>query len=134
MHQDLSIVGYPALGLPTLIAEVERVTADPADLVKDEQLFPFSGDVHAGSSGSPVLNNKGAVVGVVAAKVNTMRVFQATGMVVADIGLAIPNRLVLGFLQQNDISYLRADATNALSTDQVLAQAHGFVRQVGCWR
>ena len=131
--QDLSIVGYPAVGLPTLIAELDKVAAVPGDLVKEEQLYPFSGNVHAGNSGSPVLNNRGAVVGVVAAKINTTRIFEATGMIVKDIGFAIPNRAVLDFLDQNEISYLRADATKALSTDEVLAEAHGFVRQVGCW-
>jgi len=131
--QDLSIVGYPAIGLPTLIAELDRVAADPADLAQDLQLFPFSGSVHEGNSGSPVLNNKGAVVGIVTAKINTMRIFEATGMVITDIGLAIPNRAVLDFLDQNAIAYLRADATNTLSPDQVLEEAHGFVRQVGCW-
>jgi hypothetical protein len=55
-------------------------------------------------------------------------------MIITDVGLAIPNRAVFGFLDRNDIAYLRADATNTLSADQVLAEAHGFVRQVGCWK
>ena len=55
-------------------------------------------------------------------------------VLVTDIGLAVPNRAVFGFLDKNAIAYLRADATNTLTTDQVLAEAHGFVRQIGCWK
>jgi S1-C subfamily serine protease len=132
--QDLSVVGYPAVGLPTFVAELDKVVADPKDVANEQWLYPFSGTVQAGNSGSPVLNNRGAVVGVVSARVNTARTFEATGMVVIDVGLAIPNQAVFDFLDKNEIPYLRADATKTLVASQVLAEAHGFVRQVGCWK
>ena len=132
--QNLSVVGYPSIALPRLIAEIDPVKADLADVASEQNLYPLSGPVRAGNSGSPVLNNRGAVVGVVSARINTVRTFELTGMVVTDIGLAVPNRAVFGFLDKNAIAYLRADATNTLTTDQVLAEAHGFVRQIGCWK
>ncbi len=132
--QGLAVVGYPALGLPVLFAQLDRVIADAADVANERDLYPFSGTVHAGNSGSPVLNDRGAVVGVVTARLNTVRIFQDTGMLVADAGLAVPNRAVFGFLDRSGVEYLRAGAADTLPTGQVLAQAHGFVRQVGCWR
>jgi len=131
--QDLSVVGYPAIGLPTYVAELDKVTAEAADIAKGERLFPFSGIVQEGNSGSPVLNNRAAVIGIVSAKLNPARVFEETGMMVRDIGLAIPNNAVFAFLDKNDVPYLRADAKKPLVPTQVLSEAHGFVRQVGCW-
>ena len=131
--QGLSVVGYPALGLPLLIAEQDPILADPADMMKQANLYPFSGQVRGGNSGSPVLNDRGAVVGVVTAKIDTVAVYQRTGKVVTNVGLAIPNGAVLQFLRTHDVPFQAASTGPTLSPAQILQAAHGFVRQIGCW-
>jgi S1-C subfamily serine protease len=131
--QGLSVVGYPARGLPLLIAEQDPILADPADMMKQANFYPFSGQVRGGNSGSPVLNNRGAVVGVVSAKIDTVAVYQQTGKIVTNVGLAIPNGAVLQFLRTQSIPFQSAAPGPALSAEQILKAAHGFVRQIGCW-
>ncbi len=132
--QDLAIVGYPEHGLVVIESELSPVTAREADLVAPRKNFPFNGAVRRGNSGSPVLDDSGAVLGVVSAKVDTVAVYQKTGRIVDNIGVAIANRTVLAFLRSNKIDFLPAVPGASLTSAQLLDKAHGFVRQVGCWR
>ncbi len=131
---DLAIVGYPEHGLTVLEAELSPVVAAAQDLAGDAGRYRFRGAVRRGNSGSPVLDDTAAVLGIVEAKIDTIAVYQRTGNVVDDIGFAISNRVVLDFLHANGIAYLRAQAAPSLTPAQLLARAHGFVRQIGCWR
>ena len=131
---DLAIVGYPEHGLTVLRAELSPVVAREVDLVSDQARFQFRGVVRRGNSGSPVLDDSGAVLGVVTAKVDTPAIYQRTGNVVDNIGFAISNRIVFDFLHQHRIDPLPAVAGPSLDAAQLLERAHGFVRQIGCWR
>jgi len=131
---NLAVVGYPEHGLVVLEAELRPISAREQDLVSARPRYFFHGSVHPGNSGSPVLDDTGAVVGVVVAKVDTVAVYQRSGHVVDDIGFAIANRTVFDFLRRSAIAYLPARPSRGLTPDQLLKKANGFVRQVGCWR
>lgn len=129
----LVIVGYPEHGLPVLQAELDEVVASPDDLASARPYFPFAGPVRRGNSGSPVLDEHGAVLGVVRAKIDTPAFYKATGEVVDRIGFAITNSTILSFLRANQVPVGLAPQPARLSPDELLDQAHGFVRQIGCW-
>jgi S1-C subfamily serine protease len=131
---DLAITGYPAHGLAVRLAELSPVTATQANLLADRPNYPFHGEVHPGNSGSPVLDDSGAVIGVVVKKIDTVAVYQRTGEVVDDISIAIANRVVLAFLTANHVPVKQAVPSEPLTRDRLLDKAHGFVRQIGCWR
>lgn len=133
-REDLAIVGYPEHGLPVLQAELDRVAVFEDDLETYARLYRFFGPVRRGNSGGPLLDASGAVVGVVTAKIDTVAVYQKTGSVVDDVGFAISNRTVFGFLARNRIAVERATAQLSLSDGDLLNKAHGFVRQVRCWK
>ena len=132
--EGMAIVGYPEHGLLVLEAELSPVDAVTRELVSDRPKFPFHGAVRRGNSGSPVLDDSGAVVGVVEAKVDTVSVYQNTGKVVDNIGYAISNHVVFDFLRTNRLAYLSALPAPSLTRAQLLDRAHGFVRQIGCWK
>ena len=131
---DLAIVGYPEHGLPVLQAEIGRAMVYEDDLRKGGPLYRFYGPVRRGNSGGPVLDSSGAVAGVVTAKVNTVEVYRRTGEVVDDFGFAISNRAVFSFLAANHIAFEFAGSGTNLPLDELLKKAHGFVRQVRCWK
>jgi len=131
---DLAIVGYPEHGLAVRQAEIDPVTARQADMLADRRVYPFDGPVRHGNSGSPILDDTGAVVGVAAMKIDTVARYQRTGEVVDNVGFAIGNHAVFGFLAANKIDYLPARPAARLTPPQLLQFAHGFVRQVGCWK
>ena len=129
----LAIVGYPEHGLPVLQAELNEVVASPDDLLSDRPNYPFSGAVRRGDSGSPVLDDSGAVLGIVRAKIDTVATYRATGEVVDRIGYAISNSTILAFLRANHIEISPAGPSDRLAPDELLQRAHDFVRQIGCW-
>jgi S1-C subfamily serine protease len=136
--ERLAIVGYPARarlvggsgdGAPSLVA----ASATAADLGARSAMFPLSGDVRQGHSGSPVLDETGAVVGVVAKKVYTLHLVGLTGRVEDGAGLAIGRAAVLGFLARQGVGY-RTDAAPApLPPERRLDDARSFVAQIRCW-
>ena len=52
-----------------------------------------------------MLDLNGLVIGVVTAKVNTPKVFQKTGRVMRNIGIAISRPTVLDFLKRHGVEY-----------------------------
>ena len=133
-REDLAIVGYPEHGLPVLQAELHRIAVFQDDLQKSGSRYSFFGPVRRGNSGGPLLDGRGAVVGVVTAKVDTVEVYRKTGEVIDDVGFAIANHTVFDFLAANKIPFEPAIAGTDLSSDGLLQKAHGFVRQVSCWK
>ena len=134
LDSPLSVVGYPEHGLPVRVAEVSPVSARPSTVGTSDVHYRFDGEVRRGNSGSPVLNGSGAVVGVVVMKVDTVEVYQKTGAVVDNIGVAISNRAVLDFLRANRVEIEKSEGGVTLVPELLLDKAHGFVRQIGCWR
>jgi S1-C subfamily serine protease len=132
--QSWAIVGYPLRDVPGLEAEFDQVWIDPIDFLDNNHPLTFNGAVRPGNSGSPVLNDRGAVVGIVFARVDIEKVFEKTGVEINDVGMAIPNRIVFDFLKAHDIAYRPATSTALRSQKQLKSDAGGFVRQISCWR
>jgi S1-C subfamily serine protease len=130
----LAVVGYPAFGRPVLEAQLEQASVMDSDATGDRRFYSFIGAVRGGNSGGPVLDEKGAVVGVVTAKINTPAIFKRTGIVVKDIGFAIPNSTIFDFLRRNSVAFQQGQQAAALAPAQLLQEAHRFVRQIGCWK
>jgi S1-C subfamily serine protease len=133
--QTWAIVGYPAVPVsPVPAARLDRIWIDPIDFLGEPKTIPFSGAVERGNSGSPVLDNVGSIVGIVFAKLDSQKVYESTGAIINDVGVAIPNRVVFDFLRANAIAFEPAMSTRRRSQEELLNEAHGFVRQVICWR
>ena len=130
----LAVVGYPAFGRPVLEAQLEQASVMDSDATGDRRFYSFIGAVRGGNSGGPVLDEKGAVVGVVTAKINTPAIYRRTGIVIKDIGFAIPNSTIFDFLRRNSIAFQQGPQAATLAPAQILQAAHGFVRQIGCWK
>jgi S1-C subfamily serine protease len=125
---DLSLVGFPEHAVqPT----ATPVFAPLDELAGATDHYVFHGDVHHGHSGGPILGPGGRVIGVARAMVDTARTYRATGKMITEIGLAIANPAVLGFLAENGVRYSTAAPASA-SPDR-LAQARRFLVHVHCW-
>jgi len=91
-------------------------------------------DVRRGNSGGPVLDDGGAVVGVVVAKIDTPKHFSRTGELVERVGVAIRNEIVFAFFRHYRVQVSRALAAPLQDDEARLRHARAFVAQVGCWR
>ena len=128
------IIGYPDQGLapiqPVLVAGTLLPIWPSDDGVTRLQL---RADVRRGNSGGPVIDPNGQVIGVVNAKLDTVKVFRKTGEVVRGIGFAIAAPSVLRFLADNHVEYRSAAQSVALPVGQVNDLARALVVRVACW-
>ena len=129
------VVGYPSRGLVTIepvVAAVEVLGRDqntskgPAIIVR--------GDVRRGNSGGPLLDANGSVLGVVVAKIDSVSVYQTSGKVVRDIGLALPADRLAAFLAQHGVDYQMAGERTSQQNGRILEEARPFLVQIGCWQ
>lgn len=132
-------VGYPDLGLPTVVAVMTpgRVLGLVPHVGKDPvPALVFRADVRHGDSGGPVLDGQGAVIGVTRAEVNTPAVYRKLHRVIADVGLAVPEASVVGFLERHHVHpRIQANAgSGERPAAELLERARPYVLQIGCWK
>lgn len=128
------IVGYPDLGLPriTPLLTPGRVMGMAAHAGQKTHLV-LKADVRHGDSGGPVVDDEGAVIGIIQAEINTPVVYEKLHEVIEDVGLAVPEATVLRFLERHHIGYRLAVRSPALDQPALLRRAQAFVLRIGCW-
>ncbi len=131
---DVVVVGYP---LRNYLATEMHVTtgsvsalAGPGD---DRRFFQMTAPVQPGNSGGPVLDSSGNVVGVVMAKLDAIKVAQATGDIPQNVNFAVGAGTARAFLDTHDVPYGTAPSTNELKPADVAAKARRFTVVIECW-
>ncbi len=89
-----------------------------------------------GSSGSPVLNKKGEVVGVVSMKLDDMKMTKATGQVGQNVNFAVSGQTLKSFLDAHKVPYTtRSSYFSWEKTAADLAdEARKWTLAVECWK
>jgi S1-C subfamily serine protease len=130
----LKIAGYPDQGLPPIKPLLTSGRLGPVSSRHDElPHFQISADVRHGNSGSPVVDGRALVVGVVFAKVNTVGVYQATGQKIRFVGVVVDNRAIFELLDANRIDYRKAASAPHVGAAELDARLRSIVARVGCW-
>lgn len=130
----VAMVGYPDQGIPPI-----RPLLTNAEMIGTETIVPgltvlkLNADVRPGNSGGPLLDQKGNVVGVVFAEINTPGIYAQTGEVVRNIGFAIPGEVVTAFISRWQIPYWKGSGAAQAVAEDLLTQARPYIARVGCW-
>jgi serine protease Do len=131
----VAMVGYPDQGIPPI-----HPLLTAADMIGSETIVPgltvlkLNADVRPGNSGGPLLDQKGNVVGVVFAEINTPGIYEKTGEVVRNIGFAIPAAAVVAFISRWQIpNWKGGGAAEVDAAGDLLAQARPYIARIGCW-
>jgi len=131
----VAVVGFPNQGLPPLEPFLTPgVLLQQTANVGGREHMVIRADLRHGDSGGPIFDREGRVIGIINAKLDTARYFNATGMTVTDIGLGIPRHTVVEFLQRNNATHEESTGAGILDERQILKRASGFVVRVECWR
>jgi serine protease Do len=131
--EEIVIYGFP---LTRVLASTGNVATGNitalAGIADDSRFFQISAPVQPGNSGGPLLDRDGAVVGVVVAKLNALRIAAATGDIPQNINFAIKGSVVASFLDAQGVSYADSSNASALSTPDIAERAKMFTVHVTC--
>lgn len=131
----IAVIGHPLHGLVAIkpIYVTGKVRAFRDEQLKRWGRFAIDADIRRGNSGGPVIDDRGYIVGVVSAKINTPAMYKKTGIVMRDIGLIIRQDRALRFLERFNIPYSGDEARKPMSDKALFDLAYGFVARIGCW-
>lgn len=129
------VIGYPDQGIPPIKPLLTRGRAAGTRAVGGgHHVLQIKAEVRPGNSGGPLLDERGRVIGVVFAKIDTPGVYKRTGAVVRGLAYAIPESVVRAFLDRWRVPYRTRTAAAAPLDNDPLKTARAFVARVECWK
>ena len=109
LGENMSAAGYP---LGQLLGSGLKITTGVVSGLSgpqgDRGLFQLSAPIQPGNSGGPVIDADGALIGVVAAKLDELKVADATGVFPQNVNFAVPVTILQSFLEENGVAYKAA--------------------------
>jgi S1-C subfamily serine protease len=127
-------IGYPFHGLLSSDFTVTTgIVSSLSGIMNDTRFLQISAAVQPGNSGGPLLDTSGAIAGMVAAKLNALKVARATGNIPENINFAIKTGALRDFLDNSVVPYQTAvDAKAELKTADIARNARAFTLLISC--
>jgi S1-C subfamily serine protease len=128
-------IGYPYHGLLTSDFTVTTgIVSSLSGILNDTRFLQISAAVQPGNSGGPLFDLGGGVVGVVAAKLDAVRVARATGSIPENINFAIKTGALRDFLDNSAVQYQIAEWHDASKreTSEIAKDARGYTLLIVC--
>jgi len=126
-------IGFPFHGLLTSDFTVTTgIVSSLSGVLNDTRFLQISAAIQPGNSGGPLLASSGEVVGVVAAKLNALKIARATGNIPENINFAIKTGALRDFLDNSVVPYQTADLRTELKTTDIARNARGFTLLISC--
>ena len=104
-------------------------------LGNDPNQWQITAPIQPGSSGSPVMNERGVVIGVVSMHLSDARLREATGGSGQNLNFAISGVRLGQFLRANRVDFERGGFFRFPRDNAAIAdEARGFTRVIECWK
>lgn len=132
LNSDVTVVGYPLLGLLTNINVTRGSVSSMTGIQGDAFTMQISAPVQPGNSGGPVLSDAGTVVGVVVAKLDAMRVADAIGDIPQNVNFAIKGEIAKLFLSGEGVIPQLANDDEEIEPEEIAEQAGEFTVLLKC--
>jgi S1-C subfamily serine protease len=127
-------IGFPYHGLLTSDFTVTTGTVSSlSGILNDTRYLQISAPVQPGNSGGPLLDTSGAVVGVVAAKLDALKFAKLSGGDLPEnINFAIKTGAVRDFLDNGVVPYSTAESGPELKAADIADNARAFTMLISC--
>ena len=134
-NEKIYVFGYPR---QTILGKSETSEGEILSLTTkgDRSKIIISGNLHVHSSGSPVINERGLIVGTVHAKSSLWkRVKERLNFGVTSEGqnLAISTYTIKSFLDENNINYLTINKSEKKDREKIISEAKKYTVPLECW-
>ena len=127
------VIGFPFHGLLTSDFTVPTgIISSLAGLFNDTRFLQISAPVQPGNSGGPLVDTRGTIVGVVAEKLNALKVAKATGDLPENINFAIKTGALRDFLDNSVVPYRTAEPTTEMKTAEIASAARAYTMLISC--
>lgn len=135
--EDIVVFGFP---LSSVLSSGGNLTPGVVSaltgLGNNTNQIQITAPIQPGSSGSPVLNKKGEIVGVVSMKLSDSKMAKATGSVGQNVNFAVSGQTLRTFLDTHKVEY-RSGSTfsfGSKSTADLADEARKWTLVVECWK
>lgn len=126
-------IGYPFHGLLTSDFTVTTgIVSSLSGLMNDTRVLQISAAVQPGNSGGPLFDTSGLIIGVVAAKLDGLKMIRATGNIPENINFAIKTGAIRDFLDNSVVPYETAAPGGELKTAEIAGNARAFTLLITC--
>jgi hypothetical protein len=135
--EDIVVYGYPLNSVLSTGGNLTPgVVSALTGLGNNTNQIQITAPIQPGSSGSPVINKKGQVVGVVSMKLSDAKMAKATGSVPQNVNFAINAQSVRSFLDAHKVPYQTGSGffTREKSTADMAEEARKWTVIVECWK
>lgn len=134
--EEIIVFGYP---LDSILSAGGNLTlgiiSALSGLDNNTNQIQITAPIQGGSSGSPVMDKKGNVVGVVSAKLD-MKALRATGGIPQNVNFAVNGQTVKAFLDANKVPYKTGGGvfSREKSNADIAEEARKSTVLVECWK
>jgi hypothetical protein len=135
--EDIVVFGFP---LNAVLSSGGNLTPGVVSaltgLGNNTNQIQITAPIQPGSSGSPVINKKGEVVGVVAMKLSDSNMAKATGQVGQNVNFAVSGQTLRTFLDTHKVEYRSGGMFwfGGKSTADLADEARTWTLVVECWK
>lgn len=126
--EEIIVLGYPNIGLQGNNQKATFGYINARSGIKgDTRYFQISAPIQPGNSGSPMLNEKGVVIGIASASLNQSAMLDATGTLAQNVNYAVKIAYALPLLIGSSVSYSGAKNTSTLSKTDIVEKIKNSV-------
>jgi len=126
-------IGYPYHGLLTSDFTVTTgIASSLSGIMNDARYLQISAAVQPGNSGGPLLDTSGLIVGMVAMKLDALKMVRATGNIPENINFAIKTGMIRDFLDNSVVPYETAEPKGELKTAEIAGNARAYTLLITC--
>jgi S1-C subfamily serine protease len=135
--EDIIVFGYP---LDSVLSSGGNLTPGTLSaltgLGNNTNQIQITAPIQPGSSGSPVMDKKGDVVGAVSMKLSDSKMAKATGSIGQNVNFAVNGQTVKAFLDANKVPYKIGGGlfSREKSNADIAEQASKWTVLVECWK
>jgi TPR repeat protein len=135
--EDIIVFGYP---LNFVLSSGGNLTPGTLSaltgLGNNTNQLQITAPIQPGSSGSPVMDKKGNVVGLVSMKLDDGKMAKATGQVGQNVNFAVNGQTVRAFLDTNNVLYKTGGGlfSTEKSNADIADEARKWTVLVECWK